>query len=157
LIVSIVKSCYYIDDMAVDNIDKELIRLMQINSKQSSYKLSKQLMLSPSAVRRRKRELIEEGIIKEAIYADEEKLGNLIAADLGINVNQSELDAVYEAILNLPAVKYMAIVTGNFDIMALIKVGSPEELISFIQNEILKIKGVLRCESHIFLRMDKNL
>ena len=141
--------------MAVDDIDNELIRLLQEDAGQSSYELAKHLMISPSAIRRRKRELIRKGVIRESISLDYAKLGKPLAAHIAINTDQAQLDAVYEALMKLDEVKRIGIVIGRFDIEALIRVSSTDELLGFIQDKVLTIEGVTHCENFICLRLGK--
>ena len=68
--------------MVVDDIDNELIRLLQEDAGQSSYELAKHLMISPGAIRRRKRRLIRKGIIRERISIDYAKLGKPLISRL---------------------------------------------------------------------------
>lgn len=141
--------------MVVDGIDNELIRLLQEDAGQSSYELAKHLMISPGAIRRRKRRLIRKGIIRERISLDYVKLGRPLAAHIAINTNQAQLDAVYEALMKLDEVTRISIVVGRYDIEAFVQLPSTDELLGFIQDKVLTIEGITHCENFICLRMGK--
>jgi DNA-binding Lrp family transcriptional regulator len=141
-----------INSRNIDEKDIQLARFLETQPEQISSRMTRQLDLSPGAIRHRKRELIRKGIIKKVIWINEEKIGYPVAADIGLSVDQSALDSVYQALLKLPAVKNAAIVSGNFDILILVRLTSVENLLEFIQDVVLTIPGVIRCDSHIILR-----
>jgi len=141
--------------MVVDELDKKLIRLLLANARQSSYQLSKQLKVSPSTIRRRIRELIRNGIIRNTVSVDYSALGLPLAAHIALNVNHEQLESVWEALRKLPNIKHVSITAGRFDILGMVRVASTDDLLNFVQNEITQIPGVEKCETFICLRMER--
>jgi len=141
--------------MIGNEFDKKLIILLENNAKQSSYELSKILMVSPSTIRRRKRRLIESGVIRETLSIDYNKLGISLVAHLALNVDPEQLDSVWQALSRLSQVKRKSIVTGRYDILAMVRLKSADNLLNFVQKHITKIKGIKNCESFISLRQEE--
>ncbi len=144
-------------EMAVDSLDKELIRLLQEDAGQSSYALAKKLNVSSSTVRRRIRALGKNGVIHATVSIDYGTIGLPLAAHIALNVDPEELNSVWQALTNLPHVKHVSITAGRYDILGLVRVSSTDELLRFVQSEVTQIKGVNKCETFICLRMERTL
>jgi len=141
--------------MAIDKLDRDLIRLLTVDASQSSYELSKKLKTSPSTIRRRVRALTREGAISIRAAVDYSKIGLSLAAHLALNVDPEEMENVWEALRQMPEIRHVSITAGRYDVMGLARVNSTGELLEFVQNKVTQLKGVRHCETFICLRMEK--
>ena len=139
----------------LDLLDKKLIKLMQDDAQQSSEVLAKQLEVSPATIRRRVRRLIKSSVMRIAAVVDPAKVGLPLAALIALDVAPDKLDPAMQMLSNLQDVRWVSLTTGRFDVIALVRFPSTEELSSFVQNEIAKIEGVRNSETFVCLHMGK--
>ncbi len=81
-------------------------------------------------------------------------MGGLLAF-LNIFVESSEMDDVIEALLRIPSIEELYEVTGEFDVVTLIRCSDIEEFRDILKNRILKIKGVRSTVSSVVLHSHK--
>lgn len=78
-----------------------------------------------------------------------------LLAFLDIFVESSEMDDVIEALLKIDSVEELYEVTGEFDVVTLLRCGGIEEFREILKNRILKIKGVKSTVSSVVLHSHK--
>ncbi len=139
----------------MDNLDKQIVSLLQQDARQSSQNLSKQLHVSSATIRRRLKNLLQNGTIRIVAAIDPAKVGYSLRALVAFDVEHSELKTVTDKLAEHPDVKWVATTTGRFDVMAFVALTSPEELSEFMQGEITRIKGVKDTETFICLTVKK--
>ncbi len=139
----------------VDNLDKRLIKLLQIDARQSSDVLAKQLDVSPATVRRRIRKLIEEDVMRIQAVLDPAKVGLPLAALIAFDVDHEKLGSVMDFLSERPEVRWYASCTGRFDIIAMVRFSSTDELSEFVQKELIRLDGVRDTETFVCLRVPK--
>ncbi|HYC11110.1 MAG TPA: Lrp/AsnC ligand binding domain-containing protein [Nitrososphaerales archaeon] len=74
---------------------------------------------------------------------------------MNIFVESSEMDDVIEALLRIPSIEELYEVTGEFDVVTLIRCSDIEEFRDILKNRILKIKGVRSTVSSVVLHSHK--
>ena len=102
------------NESMVDQVDKQLLGILQENSRLSFADLGRKINLSPSAVRERVQKMEDSGVIlKYDIQIDNKKLGYDIEAFILLKVYQGQLKHVLEKIKNYPEIKEAHRITGN--------------------------------------------
>ncbi|HTC69696.1 MAG TPA: Lrp/AsnC ligand binding domain-containing protein [Acidothermaceae bacterium] len=76
----------------------------------------------------------------------------MITAIVLVKTAVDRVDEVAESIAGLPAVTEVYSVTGEFDLVALIRVRHHEELAEVIPGGLNKVAGVLTTETHVAFR-----
>jgi DNA-binding Lrp family transcriptional regulator len=76
----------------------------------------------------------------------------VITAIVLVKTAVDRVDEVAESIAGLPAVTEVYSVTGEFDLVALIRVRHHEELAEVIPGGLNKVAGVLTTETHVAFR-----
>ncbi|MDQ1486770.1 MAG: hypothetical protein QOJ62_2463 [Actinomycetota bacterium] len=76
----------------------------------------------------------------------------MITAIVLVKTAVDKVHDVAEAIAELPAVTEVYSVTGEFDLVALVRVRQHEELAEVIPGGLNKVEGVLSTETHIAFR-----
>ncbi len=135
---------------AVDSLDGKLIRLLQQDARRSSEVMAKKLGVSPATVRRRVRNLIRKGVVRIAAIPDPEKVGLHLAAIIALKVDHDRLE-VMSTLTARGEVSWACTTTGRFDILAMARFHSTEELTRFLQNELTKIDGIRDSETFVCL------
>ncbi len=117
----------------VDDIDRQLLDILNDNSRLSFADLGRKINLSPSAVRERVQKLEEfEVIQKYSIQVDNKKLGNDLEAFILLKVFPGQLKHILKKINNFPEIKEAHRVTGSQNI----------HLKVVVQNQV-KLQGLL--------------
>ena len=135
----------------VDKLDQQLIRLLEQDARRSSEVLAKKLGVSPATVRRRVRNLTSRGVVRIAAIPDPSKIGLILTAIIAIRVDHDRLQDVLETLSARKELEWVCTTTGRFDMMAMVRFHSTEELSKFVQNELPDIQGIEDTETFICL------
>ncbi len=115
--------------MALTAKDEELLALLRINAREPVASLARKLGLSRTTVQDRLRRLEEQGVIagysvKLGIDADRAAIRAMVT----VSVEPRRQIEVAKVIGRIPQVESLHTVSGKFDMMALVKTGSPEDM-----------------------------
>ena len=129
----------------IDALDKNILKILNKNSRTPFLELAKELKVSESTIRNRVSNLQEEGIIKNfSINIDPSKLGYGSVALVGIDVLPEKFLYVAKKLTEMDNIKMVATTSGDHMIMTEIWGEKGAELRSFISERIEKITGVTR-------------
>ena len=136
--------------MFKDKKDERIIEFLRNNSRESFVDIGKNLKLSESAVRRRVKNLVDNGTIKK--FTVEVGEGNTTSAFVLISVESSiDTAKVSSKITKLQGVKTVYEITGQYDITVVIRAPNITEINECI-DALRKIPGVTDTNSVIILR-----
>ncbi|MEL9940420.1 MAG: HTH-type transcriptional regulator LysM [Ignisphaera sp.] len=136
--------------MPLDELDLKLLRLLKENARTPYSKLAKELGISESAVRKRISRLIKTGIIKKMTI--EYELENEVKAIILVKTQPPiPVPEVSKNILKIPGVEAVYELTGEYDILAIIRASGVDMINKFI-DEIRTIPGVISTYTMIVLR-----
>jgi len=133
----------------MDEIDKEIIRILKRNARASYVDIGKKIGLSEGAVRKRVKALLDSGVIRRFTI----KVGLTEGAEAItlISVNPSfPTSDVSELLRKLPNIETIYEVTGQYDIAVIISALSITEVNECIER-IRQIEGVARTNTMIIL------
>ncbi len=139
----------------IDTIDEQLVRLLQIDSRQSSEELAKQLHVSPRTVRRRIKELTSNKLMRTAVLVDPEAFGFPVVAVIAFNVVHGKLKTATDELLKRPEVKWLVITAGKHDILTLTRFRSTDELSEFLEEELGALQGIQSSETFFCLNVKR--
>ena len=133
-----------------DKTDEKIMEFLKNDSRESFVDIGKKLKLSESAVRRRVKNLVDNGIIKKfTIEVGEE---NSTSAIVFVSVESSiDTSKVSSKIAKLDRVKTVYEITGQYDITVIIRAPNITEINQSI-DLLRKIPGVTDSNSVIILR-----
>ena len=139
----------------IDALDEKLIKLLQKDARQSSEALAKQLKVSSATVRRRTRNLLQDGVVRIMAVADPQRVGLPVTAVIGLDVTHDKLDSVMDVLSNRTEVIWLSTTTGRFDITAVARFASTDEIYTFMQQELANIEALKDSETLICLHVKK--
>lgn len=139
----------------IDTLDRNIIRELQKNARQSDAQISRNLGMSEWTVRRRIQRLIRDEIINVAAVIDPLKVGYTTPAFIGIQADLSRLDDICGRLFLMPSIHAVALTIGQFDLFLWVTFGSPQELTDFIVKELCKVPGIRKTETFIHLQIKK--
>ena len=138
----------------LDDISKAIIEQLQVDGRRSYAEIGKAVGLSEAAVRQRVQRLTESGVMQVVAVTDPMQLGFYRQAMVGIRV-AGDTTLVIERLAGIPAVDYLVLTAGNFDILAEVVCENDDDLIALLNKEIRGIPGVQSTETFVYLKLEK--
>lgn len=138
------------EKMFRDKIDEKIIGFLRNDSRESFVDIGKKLKLSESAVRRRVKNLVDNGTIKK--FTVEVGDSNSTSAIVLISVDSAmDTSKVSSKITKIEGVKTVYEITGQYDITVIISAPNIND-INICIDALRKIPGVSDSNSVIILR-----
>jgi Lrp/AsnC family leucine-responsive transcriptional regulator len=143
--------------IALDRIDKHILKLMQTNARISNLELADQVGLSPTPCSRRVRRLEDSGLIAGHVtLLNPEVLGLDLTAIVGISMDRHTPDRFEDfekAITSMPEVIECSIVTGQAaDFLLKVVVKDMHHYEKFLLGHLTRVTGVTGVHSSFVLR-----
>ena len=139
----------------LDEKDKAILSILSENARATYSDIAKKIGLSDVAVIKRIKRLERDGVIRRyTIIVDPEKLGYSIVSITGIDVEPEYLFKVISLLKEKEYVKYLALTSGDHNIMIIIWARDSNEA-NKIHNELESLPGVKRVCPAIILDVFK--
>ena len=133
-----------------DETNEKIIEFLRNDSRESFVEIGKKLMISESAVRRRVKNLVENGIIKRFTIEVGER--NATSAIVLISVDSTiDTTKVSSKLTKLEGVKTIYEITGQYDISVIISAPNIADINNSIDG-LRKIPGVIDTNTVIILK-----
>lgn len=124
----------------LDDFDRRLLDLLQIDSRQTAAELSEQLGLSPAACSRRVLRLRRTGVIeKEVAVVSAKYQGNVTRVIVLLSIardNPKRIDILKQKLRRLPEVERIFSVTGDADLAIIVRCASMEDYATFTETHL---------------------
>ena len=130
-----------------DNTDEKILGFLRDDSRESFVVIGKKLKLSESAVRRRVKNMVNNGVI-EKFTIEERNASAIVLVSVDSSIDTSKVSV---KLTKLNAVKTVYEITGQYDISVIIKAPNITEINSCI-DDLRKITGVIDTNTVIILR-----
>lgn len=140
----------------VDEVSKAIIEQLQADGRRSYAEIGKAVGLSEAAVRQRVQKLTDSGVMQIVAVTDPMQLGFSRQAMIGVRIAGDTRD-VADRLASMPAVDYVVLTAGSFDLLAEVICENDDDLIALINEEIRSIPGVLSTETFVYLKLHKQL
>lgn len=137
-----------------DDIDKAIIRELQIDGRIPYAKLGPLVGLSQAAVRQRVQRLTDSGAVQIVAVTDPIAVGFSLEALIAVTVD-GDLRAVADALAEIEHATYVIITTGRFDIMCEVVCEDTDELLTLVNEVIRRIPGVTHAETFTYMHLTK--
>ena len=139
----------------IDDIDREILRMLQDNSRVAFKRIAEKVGVSEATIFVRVKNLRKKGVIKRfTVIVSPELLGKSLTAFVLINSEPKKLESVLETLSDMDDVYEVYDVTGTYYIIAKIRTENKESLAKII-DRIGMIDGVTRTETAIVLKSIK--
>jgi len=136
-----------VEKMYRDNTDEKILGFLRDDSRESFVVIGKKLKLSESAVRRRVKNMVNNGII-EKFTIEEQNASAIVLISVDSSIDTSKVSV---KLTKLNAVKTVYEITGQYDISVIIKAPNITEINACI-DDLRKIPGVIDTNTVIILR-----
>lgn len=143
-------------NIALDDVSKAIIEQLQEDGRRSYAEIGKAVGLSEAAVRQRVQKLTEAGVMQVVAVTDPMQLGFYRQAMIGLRCS-GDTRVIADQLAAMPAVDYVVLTAGSFDIMAEVVCESDDDLITLLNSQIRKLEGVVSTETFVYLKLHKQL
>ncbi|MCU1444826.1 Lrp/AsnC family transcriptional regulator [Cryobacterium sp.] len=140
----------------LDAVSKKIIEQLQVDGRRSYAEIGKAVGLSEAAVRQRVQKLTEAGVMQVVAVTDPMQLGFYRQAMIGIRAS-GDTRLLADALAAIPAVDYVVLTAGSFDILAEVVCENDDELIELLNAQIRNLDGVSSTETFVYLKLHKQL
>jgi Lrp/AsnC family transcriptional regulator for asnA, asnC and gidA len=140
--------------LVLDDVSKAIVEQLQTDGRRSYAEIGKAVGLSEAAVRQRVQKLQESGVMQVVAVTDPMQLGFYRQAMIGIRVT-GDTTRVARLLGEIPAVDYVVLTAGSFDILAEVVCENDDDLIELLNQRIRGIEGVQSTETFVYLRLHK--
>ncbi|MFJ5901185.1 Lrp/AsnC family transcriptional regulator [Streptomyces sp. NPDC093064] len=130
----------------MDDIDRAILRELQVDGRIPYAELGPKVGLSPSAARHRLQRLIDTKTVQIVGVTDPMTMGQQTVALLGLRV-ESDSRAVADELSRHDEVVYTVLTSGRYDLFAEVVRSRPSDLLDFINDVVRAIEGVTSVET----------
>lgn len=138
----------------ISDTDKRIIAVLYEDGRASFRAVARELGISEAQVRRRVTGLIDAGALRIMALTVPAGVGFHTAAFVMISIEPgSSVEATATLLSELPAVVYVAICAGSFDILVEAMCTDREELLRLLDQDIRQLPGVRDVETSLHMRL----
>ncbi|WP_229069903.1 Lrp/AsnC family transcriptional regulator [Actinoplanes sp. DH11] len=141
-------------DVALDDINKQIIEHLQRDGRMSYATLAKTIGLSEAAVRQRVQRLLDNDLMQIVAVTDPLTLGFARQAMVGLRVT-GDLRAIADEIATIPEVDYVVICAGRYDLLVELVCTDDEHLLDLLNEKIRTVAGVTEADTFMYLKLAK--
>jgi Lrp/AsnC family transcriptional regulator for asnA, asnC and gidA len=141
-------------DLALDQINKQIIEHLQRDGRMSYATLAKEIGLSEAAVRQRVQRLLDAGVMQIVAVTDPLRIGFRRQAMVGLKI-EGDLREAARQLAALDEVDYVVVCAGSFDLIVEVVCENDDHLLSILNDHIRTIPGVTNTETFVYLRLEK--
>jgi DNA-binding Lrp family transcriptional regulator len=138
---------------ALDELDTRLLGLLEGDPRASLRALARAAGVAPGTVAERLERLRSRGVIRGVrLEIDPAALGLSLAVILGVRVAQGgALSTTAQAMLRIPWVREVHVVTGSWDLIVFLAVRDQRHLLQVLEQQVWKVPGFERADSLVVL------
>jgi len=145
------------DPVQPDAIELQILAELQRDGRVTTQELAKRVGVSEVTARRKLRRLTGEQIVRIVGVVDPFRVGFKSPVWVGVKVERERLEAVAEAFAAHPAVRYVAMATGNFHLLVEVMASTNQELARYLMEDFTQIEGIIDTETSLILRIYKQM
>ncbi|MBM7026882.1 Lrp/AsnC family transcriptional regulator [Clavibacter zhangzhiyongii] len=138
--------------LPIDRISRSIVEQLREDGRRSYAEIGKAVGLSEAAVRQRVQKLTDGGVIRIVALTDPQQLGLTRQAMIGVTVS-GDVRVVADALAAIPAVDYVVMTAGTFDLLAEVVCEDDEELVELLNARIRALDGVVSTETFVYLKV----
>jgi Lrp/AsnC family transcriptional regulator for asnA, asnC and gidA len=138
----------------LDPLDISIIRELEHDGRASFRDVGRRLGVSERVVSTRFAVLVDQNVLKVMAVGNPRNLGFDALAWLGITLSTgSDRDQIVSALGRIPAIHYIVVPSGRYDLMAEVVCRDRDELMATLTDEVGAIDGIAGVETFFYLQI----
>ena len=138
----------------LDEIDKAIIRELQLDGRMSYAQLGPEVGLSQAAVRQRVQRLTDSKVIEVVAITDPLRLGFTLQAMVGVRAT-GDLKTLASQLAEVVEFNYVVVTSGRFDLLREVVCTGPAVLLELLDSRVRMLGGVVSTEVFTYLHLEK--
>ena len=139
-------------DVQLDAVDRRLVAALRADGRASVNDLAAQVSVSRATAYQRLARLRRSGVIRRfTVDVDHRKMGLPIAALVLVNVVQHSWRGVGDRLRRLPGVEWMALSSGTFDYVLLVRAPDIDHLRDVVLDDLQSIPEIQSSQTLVLL------
>jgi Lrp/AsnC family transcriptional regulator for asnA, asnC and gidA len=141
--------------MRLDDLDRQLITALKEDGRMSFTALAGRMGVAEGTARNRLNRLVENSTLRIAPILDQTKIGYRLNVWMGIRSRPGTFRGIADALSKLHAVRYVGACTGAYDVICELVFLSQGEMVTFLEEEIPRIDGIVDTQTSLVLEITK--
>lgn len=136
----------------IDETDRRLIGLLRDEARLSVSELAERANVSRANAYQRLGRLVRDRVIRRfTVDVDHRALGHAITALILMDIDQHAWRAVENEVMELPGVEFVALTTGTFDVVVLVRAADMETLRDVVLERLQSMPAVRSTQTSFVL------
>ena len=136
----------------MDDLDKQILFFLGQCGRLSNREIARRIGISEGTVRQRLGRLLDNGDVRITAEVKIDNLPDVYIAFVGVKLDGRRLTECADMVEKLPSVLTTMIVTGRYDLFAVVLAHSHQTLVDFVTNQLSDVPGVKDSETYVVLR-----
>lgn len=141
--------------LRLDPLDLQIVSLLRQDGRMATREIARRCRMAEGPIRRRVARLLDEGIIRVTVLTEPTSVGLLLSALLLIKCRMDRMEAVSQDLADQPEVRYVAVVTGAYELIVEAFFYSRKHLTAFLTTRLAKMDGVIESQTSVVLDVAK--
>ncbi len=138
--------------VVLDAIDRRILHLLGADGRASVREVAERARIGRATAYNRIQRLQDAGVIRGfTVVLDPRKAGAGLAAHVDIKIDQHAWRTVGQLVAKLPGVEHVSLVSGEWDLLVLVRVPDPSDLRDVILERLHAIQGVTATQTTFVL------
>jgi Lrp/AsnC family transcriptional regulator, regulator for asnA, asnC and gidA len=142
--------------MNLDHIDLGILELLEEDGRRPNADIARNLEIAESTVRKRIDRLIQANVFRTVIIPDAHAVGLMGHLIVGIHAELGKAQGIADRLSQLNEVRFVALTTGAFDLIAEVYLPSVNDFLRFIDRELARIEGIKGVATSTVLQQPKS-
>jgi Lrp/AsnC family transcriptional regulator, regulator for asnA, asnC and gidA len=143
------------DGSYIDDLDFAILAQLQEDGRKSFTDIAKDLDIAVGTVRNRVTKMLDDNTLRIIGRVNPHRVGYNVPATINISVLPQYTDEAISKIAEFPEVSYLAVVTGEYDLMVDVMCENGNHLTEFVINKMSNIPGITKIQTAVVLRVAK--
>ena len=139
----------------LDQIERNIIILLQEDGRMSFVEMARRLSVAEATVRRKFNRLVSEGVIRIAAVANPHEIGFNLPVIISVKAEHGKLESVLQQLVDVDDIRFVAVTTGDSDLIIEGYFSSSEQLKDFILTKLSVVEGISSTQSSVVLNVAK--
>ncbi len=136
----------------IDEIDRKIVDELRVDSRLSVSALAERVSISRANAYNRLTRLTDNGVIKRfTVDVDHRAMGNSITALILMDIDQHAWRKVENQVMALPGVERVALTTGTFDVMVVVRTKDMDTLRDVVLEKLQSMPAVRSTQTSFVL------
>ncbi len=141
---------------SLDELDFDILTHLREDGRKSFTELAHELNVSVGTIRNRYANLVESNVLQVYGRVNPQQIGFVAYAHILVSIRPSHfIEPVLEEFLTYPEVAFLAVTTGQYDIVIDVMCRDSEHLNELIRERVQKTEGVNHTTTNIYLKVLK--